>query len=150
MLFPQVLYHTGPEVHPDERDVPASAGDDLPGGGDRGGGPARGRAAQLDAIVAEVGSYVRRHFPLLDGDRPAIRETCLYTMSPDERPILDRLPGRGGAVVGCGFSGSGFKHAPNTGQMLAALAMGEEAALPEDYLLPRYQLARFDEHRPKL
>lgn len=65
----------------------------------------------------------------------------MYTLTPDDEPILDRFGA--GIVVGCGFSGSGFKHSPATGRMLAALALDEEAGLPEGYQLTKYALARF-------
>ena len=65
----------------------------------------------------------------------------MYTLSADEQPVIDRLPN--GVVLGCGFSGSGFKHAPATGKMLAALALGREAELPPGFELGRYGAGRF-------
>lgn len=118
----KVLYHGGPESEPETRDVP-----------DRG------------PYVDRVRRYVRRHLPALDAEGPALEETCMYTHSPDGEPILDRLGEN--VVVGCGFSGSGFKHSPATGRMLAALALGEEAELPEGYRLPRYRRSRFNDTR---
>ena len=79
--------------------------------------------------------------PGLDSAGPAIEETCMYTMTPDSQPIIDRLDD--GVVLGCGFSGSGFKHAPATGRMLASLALGREAELPAGFELDRYRAARF-------
>lgn len=114
----KVLYHGGPEAEPDSRDVP-----------DR------------QPYVDRVRRYVRRHLPTLDSRGPALEETCMYTHTPDGEPVLDRLSEN--VVVGCGFSGSGFKHSPATGHMLAALALGEEGRLPEGYRLPRYALGRF-------
>ena len=67
-------------------------------------------------------------------------------MSPDGFPIIDRIDDR--LVVGCGFSGSGFKHSPATGRMLAALALGQEETVPEGFRADRYALDRFD-HWPK-
>lgn len=57
-------------------------------------------------------------------------------------PIIDRLDDE--LVVGCGFSGSGFKHSPATGRMLAALALGQEESIPEGFRADRYTLNRFD------
>jgi sarcosine oxidase/L-pipecolate oxidase len=114
----KVLYHDGPEASPDARDVP-----------DR------------QPYVDKVSAYVRKHLPALDHRAPAIEESCMYTLTPDDEPIIDRFcPG---IVVGCGFSGSGFKHSPATGRMLASLALGEEGGLPEGYQLTKYALARF-------
>lgn len=113
----KVLYHGGPEADPDARDVP-------------------GRAD----IVQRVAAYLGEHLPTLDRRQPAIEETCMYTMTRDSEPIIDRVSGR--LVVGCGFSGSGFKHAPATGRMLAALALGTEKSLEPGYELEKYALRR--------
>ena len=114
----KVLYHGGPETGPGETDT-----------------------SGLEPCIEKVRSYVERHLPKLDCSEPALLETCRYTMSPDNEPIIDRVSGR--INVGCGFSGSGFKHAPATGRMLAALAMGCEHELPPGFVLPRYRLGRF-------
>jgi len=92
----------GPETDPDTRDL-----------------------ASFKPYVKKVKRYVRDHLPLLDHRKPAILETCMYTMTPDSYPIVDRLADN--LVVGCGFSGSGFKHSPATGWMLAALALEQDS-----------------------
>ena|GEM_PF-1690580 len=115
----KMLYHGGPESDPNNRDQ-----------------------ASFEPFVEKVRDYVREHLPLLEHDRPAILETCMYTMTPDSTPIIDRLDAR--LVVGCGFSGSGFKHAPATGKMLAALTLGQEPTMPENFGADRYRLNRFE------
>ena len=62
-------------------------------------------------------------------------------MTADSDPILDRLSEK--VIVGCGFSGSGFKHSPATGKMLAAFALGQQNNLEEGFRADRYKLARF-------
>ena len=63
----------------------------------------------------------RAYFP--DGDGPTMAlKTCMFTNSPDEHFILDRLPGRPQVCVGAGFSGHGFKFAAVVGEILADLA----------------------------
>ena len=57
--------------------------------------------------------------------------SCLYTMTPDSEPILDRLDHH--LITRCGFSGSGFKHSPATGRMLTCLALDQEQTFPEDF-----------------
>ncbi len=114
----KVLFHGGADAHPDTRD-----------------------ATTLAPYIEKVSRYVREHLPLLDHRQPAILEYCRYTMTADNEPILDRLDRN--VVVGCGFSGSGFKHSPATGHMLAELVMGREAALPEGFRTGRYKLGRF-------
>jgi sarcosine oxidase/L-pipecolate oxidase len=113
----KMLYHGGPEADPEARDT-----------------------ASVEEYVAQVAAYVRDHLPLLNNSEPAIRETCMYTMTSDSNPIIDRLTDN--MVVGCGFSGSGFKHAPATGRMLAALALDQDEAIPAGFRADRYVLSR--------
>ena len=54
-------------------------------------------------------------------------ETCLYTTTPDEDFVLQRV---GPVVVGSPCSGHGFKFAPLIGETLARLATGEAPAFP--------------------
>ena len=53
-------------------------------------------------------------------------ETCLYTNTPDDEFVLDRL---GPIVVGSPCSGHGFKFAPLIGKILADMATGTPIAL---------------------
>jgi len=69
----------------------------------------------------------------------------MYTMTPDSEPVIDRLGDR--VVIGCGFSGSGFKHSPASGQMLAKLALGRADSLGPGYQLPKYRLYRLEKYR---
>ncbi len=112
-----MLFHGGPETDPDTRDL-----------------------ASFEPYVELVRQYVQDHLVLLDSSKPAILETCLYTMSPDSSPIIDRLADK--LVVGCGFSGSGFKHSPATGRMLAALALEQDETIPSGFRADRYTLER--------
>lgn len=113
----KMLYHGGPECDPDQRDRVSS-----------------------EPYVEQVKRYVREHLPLLDHREPAIRETCMYTMMSDGAPVIDRLDDN--TVIGCGFSGSGFKHSPATGLMLAALALEQDEAIPAGFRKDRYALER--------
>jgi len=63
---------------------------------------------------------IRRFFPKADGPRLAI-ETCLFTNTPDEHFILDRLPGAGDVAVAAGFSGHGFKFCSVVGEIMSDL-----------------------------
>jgi len=47
---------------------------------------------------------------------------CMYAMSPDGHFIIDRLPGFNNVVIGCGFSGHGFKFTSAVGEHLVKLA----------------------------
>lgn len=117
----KMLFHGGPRTDPDARDL-----------------------ASFRPYVKKVRRYVRKHLKLLDYRKPAILETCMYTMTPDSNPILDRLTDN--VVVGCGFSGSGFKHAPATGWLLAALALEQEESIPEGFRSDRYAMDRFQKN----
>ncbi len=114
----KILFHGGPESDPETRDQ-----------------------ASIQAEVGKVSEYIRDHLKLLDHDKPAILETCMYTMTPDGNPVIDRLSGN--LVVGCGFSGSGFKHSPATGYMLASLALEQEDSVPAGFRADRYLMSRF-------
>jgi sarcosine oxidase len=85
-------------------------------------------------LIAMLAEYVRRRFPGADPD-PVHTETCLYTMTPDEDFIIDRV---GPVVIGSPCSGHGFKFAPLIGELLADLAMGIDPDLPAT----RFALAR--------
>ena len=58
-------------------------------------------------------------------------EVCPYTLTATEDFVLDRAPGDSRIVIGAGFSGHGFKFAPLTGRILAALALDEPTGVPE-------------------
>lgn len=62
-------------------------------------------------------------------------KTCLYSYTPDENFIIDKLPGyEDKVVITCGFSGHGFKFASVMGEILADLATGGKSKLPIDFL----------------
>jgi sarcosine oxidase len=56
-------------------------------------------------------------------------ETCLYTTTPDDDFVIDRI---GSLVVASPCSGHGFKFAPLIGEVLADLAAGEQPPVPLD------------------
>jgi sarcosine oxidase/L-pipecolate oxidase len=114
----KILFHGGPETDPDTRDL-----------------------VSFESYVNKIRRYVSEHLPLLDHRQPAILESCMYTVTPDSEPILDRLDSN--LVIACGFSGSGFKHSPATGRMLAAFALDQGGSLPERFRADRYVLDRF-------
>lgn len=54
---------------------------------------------------------------------PEVRRiTCLEAYTADDHFIIDRHPVHWQILIGCGFSGRGFKFAPTTGEILADLA----------------------------
>lgn len=62
----------------------------------------------------------------------------LYDMSPDDNPIIDRLPGIEGAFVVCGSSGHGFKLGPAVGEEVARLATTGSSELLKPFRLDRF------------
>jgi sarcosine oxidase len=111
--FKLALDHSGPVVDPDERSF-------VPD-------PER---------LARVQAWGRSRFGSLIPTEPA--ETCLYTNTPDNDYVLDRI---GSVVVGSACSGHGFKASPVIGAILADLATGSESGVP---------LGRFLASRPAL
>ena len=92
----------------------------------------------LDYIV-EIGEQVAGRFPSFGEAGLASSWTGVYDVTPDWNPVLGRVPGLHGLVVGYGFSGHGFKLSPGVGRVLAQEALG----LPTDVALAPYALERF-------
>ena len=67
-------------------------------------------------------SFARRYLPDAAGPAEAMA-VCMFTNTPDEHFLIDRLPGEPRVVVGAGFSGHGFKFCSVVGEVLADLAV---------------------------
>jgi glycine/D-amino acid oxidase-like deaminating enzyme len=93
------------------------------------------RAADLDGVIdpaarARTTEYVRRWLPGLE-PTPRGESTCLYTVTPSEDFLLDRV----GPIVVCSpCSGHGAKFAPLIGELTAGLVAGA-AAVPDRFRL---------------
>ena len=92
-----------------------------------------------EAEVEGVRDFLRRTIPAAADAPLALVDRCMYDVSPDEDFILDLHPGGAGVVIGSGFSGHGFKFGILVGELLAALALGEQPPVPLD----PFRLARF-------
>lgn len=102
-------------------------------------GPADDLSREPNAAdEAALRSALRRFFPDADGDLLAMR-TCMFTNTPDEHFVIDRLPGFEEIVVASPCSGHGFKFSSAIGEILADLAMDRQ---PEFDLSP-FEIARF-------
>ena len=64
----------------------------------------------------------------------------MFQMTPDGDFILDICPEKPNLVVAAGFSGHGFKMAPEVGDVLADLATGEKP----NYNMETFAFARFE------
>ena len=110
------------------------AGDDRKIGMHTGGREttAAGRSGLVDAQGrAAVVDSVRRWLPGLDPTTTS-EITCLYTDTPSEDFLLDRV---GDLVVCSPCSGHGAKFAPLIGELVAGLVLGEDADVPERFRL---------------
>jgi glycine/D-amino acid oxidase-like deaminating enzyme len=75
------------------------------------------------AFVQEVRQKFERRYPALRRGWGRGGYGALYAITPDWRPIVDRLPGIEGAFCAAGFSGHGFKMAPAVGQIVSELVV---------------------------
>ncbi|WP_338759659.1 FAD-binding oxidoreductase [Massilia sp. METH4] len=89
--------------------------------------------------IADIGMQVAERFPSFETAGMASSWTGVYDVTPDWNPVLGRLPGIEGLVVGFGFSGHGFKLSPAVGKVLAQEALG----LATDVPLAPYSIDRF-------
>lgn len=89
--------------------------------------------------VVDIGAQVAERFPAYEAAGLASSWTGVYDVTPDWNPVLGRLPGIEGLIVGYGFSGHGFKLSPGVGLVLAQEAL----RLPTDVPLAPYALERF-------
>ena len=69
-------------------------------------------------------------FPPVGGCALARSWAGLEAFTPDDLPILGPIPGIGGLLVAAGFSGHGFALSPMIGDILARLALGQDALEP--------------------
>ncbi len=96
------------------------------------------------AFVLDVLERMRRRWPDFENAKLFRGWGCLYCVTPDWMPILDRHPEMPGYYVCAGMSGHGFKLAPAVGEMMAELIMTGKCAEPD---IRDYRLARFGEGR---
>jgi sarcosine oxidase len=71
---------------------------------------------------AVLRACVRRYFPAADGPVMGLK-ACMFTNTPDEHFVVDRLPDHPQVVVASPCSGHGFKFASVMGEILADLAL---------------------------
>ena len=84
-------------------------------------------------------AFATRYFP--DGAGPTVKmQACIFTNSPDEHFIIDRLPETPQVSVAAGFSGHGYKFCSVVGEIMADLAMRGETG----HDIGLFRLDRFD------
>ncbi len=88
--------------------------------------------------LQRLSDYVRTTLPATNGE-VLQAATCLYTNTPDQHFIIDRLPAYPHVVLAAGFSGHGFKFAILVGRILADLATRGNTSFPIDlFTLKRF------------
>ena len=110
IIFPQICLHDGIKIDPDARD-----------------------GVSTEEIKQFLKTFIKDHFPDVEPE-VAVEESCIYTLTPDQNPIIDRIPEKKNIVIAAGFSGMGFKLGPVTGRMLADMAMDHTSKQEEDIL----------------
>jgi sarcosine oxidase len=90
------------------------------------------KQGELDA----VDEAVRRYLP---GVMPNAVRVGIYheAFSDDHHAFVGMHPDLPNIVIGCGFSGHGFKMAPTFGAALADFALGGRTSRPVDFLEPK-------------
>jgi len=83
--------------------------------------------------------FTEKYFPDAAGETSSMK-VCMFTNSPDEHFIIDRMPDAPQVVVAAGFSGHGFKFSSIVGEILADLAV--DGATRHD--IGMFRLSRFD------
>jgi len=87
---------------------------------------------------AEIRAPLAEHLPRVNG-RLLSAQTCLYTMTPDDTFIIDRMPGFPHIVIASPCCGHGFKFSPVVGEIVADLVT--QGTTRHD--MTQFQLGRF-------
>jgi sarcosine oxidase len=97
--------------------------------------PDRSTHPEDEAILR---AFAARHFPDAAGPTVLLK-ACIFTNSPDEHFVIDRLPDAPQVSVAAGFSGHGYKFCSLVGEVMADLAL--DGATRHDIGL--FSLSRF-------
>jgi monomeric sarcosine oxidase len=105
-------------------------------------------AETVDRIVSPperdaLRAYAKERIPWV-GTRTVCEQVCLYTSTPDNDFIVDRIRELPNSVVVAGLSGHGFKFVPLLGDIAAKMVTGQELA--QD--ISRFRADRFDKPAP--
>jgi sarcosine oxidase len=108
-------HHGGPEFDPSSPDRPVT-----------------------EELANAVRDHARNHIAGLTGEITSAK-ACLYTVTPDERFILDFVPGSRRQIVCSGCSGHGFKFSALLGELTVAMVReGRTRADAEPWSLARF------------
>jgi len=108
-------HHGGPEVDPSLPDRPV-----------------------MEDLAISVRDHARKYIAGITGNIISAK-ACLYTVTPDERFILDFVPGSRRQIICSGCSGHGFKFSALLGELTVEMARnGRVPANPEPWSLARF------------
>lgn len=107
------------------------------------GGPV-GRPAVPASLEPWVRARAAWRHPAFAGVRIARSWSCYYEMTPDDHPVVGRVPEVEGLYIAAGFSGHGFMHAPATGQLVVEEMLDGSASTLDisDLSLERFSTGR--------
>jgi sarcosine oxidase len=91
-------------------------------------------SAEDEATLREAMSH---YFPDANGAMLSA-SACLFTNTPDEHFVIDRLPDHPEVIVAGGFSGHGFKFCSAVGEMAATLAVNSTARRMDLFAIDRW------------
>ncbi|MBM3457068.1 MAG: N-methyl-L-tryptophan oxidase [Armatimonadetes bacterium] len=100
--------------------------------------PAGADREPRDEDDAAAREYLRRRLPAAAGE-VTLHKVCLYTVTPDQDFLVDRVPGEPRIAYIGGLSGHGFKFTVLLGRIGARLVTDQEPG----HDLTRFSLARF-------
>lgn len=99
-------------------------------------------------VPASLEPWVRaraawRH-PAFADIRIASSWSCFYEMTPDDHPVVGRVPDVEGLYLAAGFSGHGFMHSPATAQLIVEEMLDGKASTLDitDLSLERFRTGR--------
>lgn len=96
------------------------------------------RTISQSEIAALYDEYIAPRFPDVSG-KCLRSSTCLYTVTPDAKFIVDNFPGEENTFFASACSGHGFKHSAALGEALALQALGRPGIVD----LQAFRLSRF-------
>ncbi|KAJ1420118.1 Sarcosine oxidase, monomeric [Sesbania bispinosa] len=94
-------------------------------------------------MMDELKEWVEGRFlGMVHSTEPVVKQSCMYSMTPDEDFVIDFLGGEFGkdVVLGAGFSGHGFKMAPVIGKILTELVVDGET---KEVDMKHFSIGRF-------
>jgi sarcosine oxidase subunit beta len=78
--------------------------------------------ADPDEIVKNA-ELIARRFPIMEHGLSMGGYSGVYDVTPDHQPVLGPIPEYAGLFADFGWSGHGFKHAPEVGRILAGMVL---------------------------